>query len=60
MNILLTGGAGYIGSHTALVLIQAGHEVVLLDNFCNSDWGVFGRITLRPWKQLQRRREIYE
>ena len=36
MNILLTGGAGYIGSHTAVVLIQAGHEVVLLDNFCNS------------------------
>ena len=36
MNILLTGGAGYIGSHTAVVLSQAGHEVVLLDNFCNS------------------------
>lgn len=37
MNILLTGGAGYIGSHTAVVLSQAGHEVVLLDNFCNSN-----------------------
>lgn len=37
MNILLTGGAGYIGSHTAVVLSQANHEVVLLDNFCNSN-----------------------
>ena len=36
MNILLTGGAGYIGSHTAVVLASAGHKVVLLDNFSNS------------------------
>lgn len=36
MNILLTGGTGYIGSHTAVVLSAAGHEVILLDNFCNS------------------------
>ena len=36
MNILLTGGAGYIGSHTAAVLTKAGHNVVLLDNFSNS------------------------
>ena len=34
--ILLTGGAGYIGLHTAAVLIEAGHQVVLFDNFCNS------------------------
>ena len=40
MNILLTGGAGYIGSHTAVVLSEAGHEVVLLDNFCNSQKSV--------------------
>lgn len=44
MNILLTGGAGYIGSHTAVVLSQAGHEVVLLDNFCNSQKSVLGRL----------------
>lgn len=44
MNILLTGGAGYIGSHTAVVLSEAGHEVVLLDNFCNSNHGVLGRL----------------
>jgi UDP-glucose 4-epimerase len=34
--ILLTGGTGYIGLHTAAVLIEAGHEVVLFDNFSNS------------------------
>lgn len=44
MNILLTGGAGYIGSHTAVVLSQAGHEVVLLDNFCNSRRSVLERL----------------
>ena len=44
MNILLTGGAGYIGSHTAVVLSQAGHEVVLLDNFYNSDPSVLERL----------------
>jgi len=36
MNILLTGGAGYIGSHTAVLLLNAGHQVFILDNFCNS------------------------
>lgn len=36
MNILLTGGTGYIGSHTAVLLVEAGHQVVLYDNLCNS------------------------
>ena len=36
MRVLLTGGAGYIGSHTAVQLIVAGHEVEIVDNFCNS------------------------
>ena len=44
MNILLTGGAGYIGSHTAVVLAHAGHKVVLLDNFCNSSPEVIERL----------------
>ena len=44
MNILLTGGAGYIGSHTAVVLSEVGHEVVLLDNFCNSSPSVLERL----------------
>ena len=36
MSVLVTGGTGYIGSHTALELLCAGHEVVLLDNYSNS------------------------
>jgi len=36
MKILVTGGAGYIGSHTCVELLDAGHEVVVVDNLCNS------------------------
>jgi len=36
MRILVTGGAGYIGSHTVLELLQAGHDVVVIDNLVNS------------------------
>lgn len=36
MNILITGGAGYIGTHTVLELLQQNHQVVILDNFANS------------------------
>ncbi|MDX6768225.1 MAG: UDP-glucose 4-epimerase GalE [Elusimicrobiota bacterium] len=36
MKVLVTGGAGYIGSHATLALLKAGHEVVSLDNYCNS------------------------
>ncbi|SDD78558.1 UDP-glucose 4-epimerase GalE [Sporomusa acidovorans] len=36
MNILVTGGAGYIGSHTCVALLAAGHEVIVADNLCNS------------------------
>jgi len=36
MTILVTGGAGYIGSHTCLELLAAGYEVVVVDNLCNS------------------------
>jgi UDP-glucose 4-epimerase len=36
MNILVTGGAGYIGSHTIVELLKNGHEVVVVDNLSNS------------------------
>jgi UDP-glucose 4-epimerase len=51
MRILLTGGCGYIGSHTAIALVEAGHEPVLLDNFSNSSSAVverIGKIAGRP------------
>ena len=35
-NLLITGGAGFIGSHTALVLLEAGHQLVVLDSYANS------------------------
>ncbi|HSG32960.1 MAG TPA: GDP-mannose 4,6-dehydratase, partial [Sphingomonadaceae bacterium] len=38
-RVLLTGGTGYIGSHTAVVLIQAGYDVTLFDNLRNSKSG---------------------
>jgi len=44
MAILVTGGCGYIGSHTVVQLLQAGHDVVVLDNLCNSKKGVIDRI----------------
>jgi UDP-glucose 4-epimerase len=52
MKILLTGGVGYIGSHTALTLAEAGHEVVLYDNLCNSKILVLDRLETITGKQL--------
>jgi UDP-glucose 4-epimerase len=40
MNILITGGAGYIGSHTVARLLQEGHKVTILDNFSNANRAV--------------------
>ncbi len=44
MKILVTGGAGYIGSHTVLSMMEAGHEVVVVDNFSNSSPQSLGRV----------------
>jgi UDP-glucose 4-epimerase len=37
MKILVTGGAGYIGSHTCVELLDAGFEIIVVDNFFNSN-----------------------
>lgn len=44
MKILVTGGTGFIGSHTVVELINAGHEVVIVDNLVNSNKDVIGKI----------------
>ena len=44
MKILVTGGAGYIGSHTCIQLLEAGHEIVVVDNFYNSKYEAVRRI----------------
>ena len=44
MKVLLTGGAGYIGSHTVVEMCEAGHEVVVVDNFSNSSPRVMDRV----------------
>mgnify|MGYP000706515915 FL=1 len=44
MSILVTGGAGYIGSHTVVELLTAGYEVVVVDNLCNSSRESIARV----------------
>ncbi len=44
MTILITGGLGYIGSHTCIELLNAGHQIVALDNLCNSKASVAQRV----------------
>ncbi len=53
MNILVTGGAGYIGSHTCVELLNAGHSVVILDNLYNSNEKAVERIKEITGKDLK-------
>lgn len=52
MKVLVTGGAGYIGSHTCLDLLESGHEVVVLDNLSNSSEKSLERVQTYTKKQL--------
>lgn len=53
MTILVTGGAGYIGSHAVLVLLQAGYQVVVLDNYSNSSPEALRRVEGITGSQVQ-------
>ena len=52
MNILLTGGAGYIGSHTIIELDKAGHSVVVVDSLVNSSEESLRRVSELIGKQI--------
>ena len=52
MKILVTGGAGYIGSHTLLELLAAGHEAVVVDNLSNSKLGALRRVEALSGKRI--------
>ena len=52
MNVLVTGGAGYIGSHTCLELLESGYGVVVIDNLCNSSAKSLDRVQELTGKSL--------
>ncbi len=70
VKILVTGGAGYIGSHTSIVLLEQGYDVVIVDNLCNSKCVAVERIEELSGKQvtfyeydvcdLQKMREVFQ
>ena len=54
MTILVTGGAGYIGSHTCVELLNAGYDVVVVDNYYNSVPEVLNRVETITGKTLKK------
>jgi UDP-glucose 4-epimerase len=53
MRVLVTGGAGYIGSHTCVELLEAGHEVFVVDNLCDGHEAVLKRVRVITNRELQ-------
>lgn len=53
MNVLVTGGAGYIGSHTCVELLDSGYGVVVIDNLCNSSAKALARVEAITGKKLK-------
>ena len=53
MNILVTGGAGYIGSHTCVELLESGYGVVVVDNLCNSNPKSLDRVRALTGKEVK-------
>jgi UDP-glucose 4-epimerase len=53
MRVLVTGGAGFIGSHTVVQLVAAGHDVVVVDNFSNAKRSVVGRLEALTGSSLE-------
>ena len=53
LKVLVTGGAGYIGSHTCIELLNAGHEVFVIDNFCNGHEVALERVRGITNRELQ-------
>ncbi|HDZ3698624.1 TPA: SDR family NAD(P)-dependent oxidoreductase, partial [Vibrio vulnificus] len=51
MNVLVTGGMGYIGSHTCVQMMAAGMEPIIVDNLCNAKVDVLSRIEALTGKQ---------
>ena len=53
MKVLVTGGAGYIGSHTCLELLRSGHEVSVIDSLCNGNEEALARVQLLSNRTLE-------
>ncbi|MFL0730092.1 MAG: GDP-mannose 4,6-dehydratase, partial [Prochlorococcus sp.] len=59
-QLLITGAAGFIGSHTCLVLLKAGHRLVLIDNYSNSSPEALKRVPKLAGREAEGRIKIIE
>ena len=59
MNVLVTGGAGYIGSHACVELLNAGHSVVVVDNLVNANAECLRRVEPSPERRSNTTKWIF-